>query len=332
MLTLNALYKHCIFESRERSETHELVARELSDHLLRWHDGAIDTRLYKFDTQRLSLYSLQYGGGVSIFPETYDRFSLVHFSYRGGIEVTADGVRQEVRPGNAIISSPSRSINLRWNKGCEQLILRLPHEVLHDAAGQLGQPHLGGALKGNPGLAISGAASLLWQHQLELFMGLEVYSRQNAAYGPWLEHVERGMVMFLLLQSPGAVPPPVESEDGERQPMIVSPARRRLDRLHEYAARHLDRPMGLSDLARAAFLSERQLNTFCHEQLGVSPLTWLRNLRLDAVRHRLRAEPDSDVAATAMLHGFSHLGRFARYYQQRFGELPSQTLKSARNG
>ncbi|MFD2440179.1 hypothetical protein ACFSS8_09005 [Paracoccus kondratievae] len=33
-----------------------------------------------------------------------------------------------------------------------------------------------------------------------------------------------------------------------------------------------------------------------------------------------------------MTHGFFHLGRFSAYYRERFGELPSQTRKSARNG
>ena len=32
------------------------------------------------------------------------------------------------------------------------------------------------------------------------------------------------------------------------------------------------------------------------------------------------------VAAIASAHGFGHLGRFARAYQARFGELPSETL------
>lgn len=334
MLTLNALYEHCIFETRERSDTHALVAHELSDHLLRWHGGDVDTRLYKFDAPRLSLYSLQYGGAVSIFPETYDRFSLVHFSYRGGIEVEADGVQREVSPGNTIVSSPGRNINLNWSAGCEQLILRLPHDLLQEAAHQLGQPLLCKQLKDNPGLALSGPASLQWQQQLQLFMGLDTYTRRSAAYRPWLEHVERSMVMFLLLQCPQASQRHASAAEGRWRSVSESNTQRRLDRLHEYASSHLSSPVALSDLARAASLSERQLNTLCQERLGAAPLTWLRNLRLDAVRHRLRNMPESesDVAAAAMLYGFSHLGRFALYYRQRFGELPSQTLKSAKSG
>ena len=331
MLALNALYKHCIFESKERSETHELVAHELSDHHLRWHDGAIDTRLYKFDAERLSLYSLQYGGGVSIFPQTYDRFSLVHFSYRGGIEVEADGVRRTVRPGGAVISSPSRNIKLHWSEGCEQLILRLPHELLLEVAHGLGQPLLYRELLENPGLSLSTPACIQWQQQLQLFMGLDAYARGNPAYRPWLAHVERGMAMFLLLQSPSASRMQSQVQD-DGPSTIETHARRRLDRLHDYASAHLSRPVVLADLARAASLSARQLNKLCHERLGASPLTWLRNLRLDAVRQSLCADPKSDIAATAMLHGFSHLGRFAHFYRERFGELPSQTLKSARSG
>lgn len=328
---LNALYKNCIFRSQERMETHAVIAHEFSDHHLRWQGGGVDTRMYKFHARRLALYSLRYGDAVTICPDVYDDFSLIHFSLSGGIEIEADGDKQAIRQGRAIISSPRRNIKLHWTNACEQLILRVPHGLFREAAGRLGieSARAGSAL--NPGLLLPFAASRQWRHQLDTFMALENYSRQSEAYLPWLEHLEAGMAMFLMLQA----------TDGRREPAKQEAASacgsqglaaRRLDRLYEFAMNSLTRPVTLADLARAAALSERQLNTFCHERLGMPPVAWLRGMRLDAVREVLQADPRADIAATAMLHGFDHLGRFAGYYRRRFGELPSETAKSARTG
>lgn len=326
---LNALYKNCIFSSQERLETHALVSGEFSDHHLRWQGGKVDTRMYKFHAQKISLYSLKYGDEVDIYPEVYKGFSLVHFSLSGGIEIEADGCRRAIPQGRAIISSPRRNINLHWTNACEQLILRIPHAQLDDAAKRLGRGHSAIVRDLDPGLVLSDAASRYWKLQLTTFMAVENYSRQSGAYRPWLEHLEQGLAMFLALQSTGA---PYASTQDASVPRSGGLAARRLDRLHEYAMNNLTRPTTLADLAGAAALSERQLNTFCHERLGMSPMAWLRGLRLDAVRATLQADPHADIAATAMLHGFDHLGRFAGYYRQRFSELPSETVKTARTG
>ncbi len=327
MPELAALYEHCIFESRERSATHSLVTRELSHHRLRWHRGAADTRMCKFDTPGLSLYSLRYGAEVEIHPVPYDGFSLVHFSLSGGIEIEADGQCQPVRQGRAIVSSPRRRIDLHWSGASEQLILRLPHRVLEGAAGRLGQPHLYNAIRRTPGLLLTEAASGQWLAQLQAFTALEKHARESEAHRPWLEHMEYGLAMFLLLQ---AGPTVAATDDGDRPK--ARQARRRLDRLHGFALSHLSLPVTLADLASAAALSERQLNVLCHEHLGMSPMAWLRGLRLDAVRAALLADPHCDLAGIAMLHGFHHLGRFSAHYRARFGELPRETRRSARSG
>lgn len=329
---LNALYKNCIFSSQERQETHAVVAREFSDHHLRWRGGGVDTRMYKFHARRLALYSLRYGDAVTISPDIYDDFSLIHFSLNGGIEIEADGSRQAIQQGRAIISSPRRNIKLHWTQACEQLILRVPHGLLRQAAGRLTAPCAAGSgLALSPGLLLPATASRQWRHQLDTFMALDNYARQSAAYLPWLEHLEAGMAMFLMLQSaPGQAQAAGScSVDAAGPRDRVS---RRLDRLHEFAAGNLTRPVTLAELAGAAALSERQLNTFCQQHLGVSPVAWLRGLRLDAVRDVLLGDPQADIAATAMLHGFDHLGRFAGYYRRRFGELPSVSARTARNG
>lgn len=327
MSGLEALYQRRIFHSCERMDSHALVSTELADHHLNWNAGRVDTQLYKFDTPRLSLYSLRYGAEVSIYPDLYDRFSLVHFSLSRDIEIEADQVRQTVRQGRAIVSTPKRNIKLRWSQNSEQLILRLPHSLLEDTANAMREPGLNRALRQNPGLLLSAAANRHWLAQLHAFVALEDGSYRNKALQPWLAHMEQGMAMFLLLQEKSA-----QRHPSEERSTRFTHDRRRLDRLYGYAMDNLCHPVTLSDLAGVVALSERQLNTFCHAHLGQAPMSWLRSLRLDAVRAALQSDPETELADLAMLHGFFHLGRFAAAYRDRFGELPSQTRRTARNG
>jgi AraC-like DNA-binding protein len=55
--------------------------------------------------------------------------------------------------------------------------------------------------------------------------------------------------------------------------------------------------------------------------------------RLDLARARLLAATDTATVTTVALEcGFVNVGAFADRYRRAFGELPSQTLKSATQG
>lgn len=84
----------------------------------------------------------------------------------------------------------------------------------------------------------------------------------------------------------------------------------------------------VSDIARAVGLSVRQLQQSVHDELGMTPMKLLRDVRLMDAHHRLRAASpqSSTVAAIAHDSGFAHLGRFSVMYRERFGESPSVTL------
>ena len=57
--------------------------------------------------------------------------------------------------------------------------------------------------------------------------------------------------------------------------------------------------------------------------------TYLRNIRLARAHQDLQeADPSSTtVAAIAYRWGFSHVPRFATAYRERYGELPSATIR-----
>ena len=90
-----------------------------------------------------------------------------------------------------------------------------------------------------------------------------------------------------------------------------------------------DRAYSLSDLSTLSGLSARSLQYAFQERYGVSPMRYLRRVRLDRAREDLR-RGNGSVAEIASYWGFSNLGRFARAYQQQFGEFPSVTRRPDR--
>jgi AraC-like DNA-binding protein len=84
----------------------------------------------------------------------------------------------------------------------------------------------------------------------------------------------------------------------------------------------------VGEIAIAAAMPERTLGRQFRHFTGQSPVAFHRNLRLDAARRALH--DDTDITAAAGAHGFSHFSHFAAQYRRRFGELPSETLRSTR--
>jgi transcriptional regulator GlxA family with amidase domain len=88
-------------------------------------------------------------------------------------------------------------------------------------------------------------------------------------------------------------------------------------------------PPTVEDIAEATGLSVRTLQEGFRRFLDTTPMSHLREVRLRHVREELAAaDPTSTtVTETATRWGFLHSGRFSAQYHQRFGELPSVTLR-----
>ena len=103
----------------------------------------------------------------------------------------------------------------------------------------------------------------------------------------------------------------------------------RLRRAIDFIRANAHRPITPTDIADAAGLTVRGVQSAFQTRLQSSPLRYLREVRLDQARIDLSAG-DRDTCTVAMIArrwGFDHLGRFAGYYADRFGEHPSSTLR-----
>jgi AraC-like DNA-binding protein len=89
-----------------------------------------------------------------------------------------------------------------------------------------------------------------------------------------------------------------------------------------------DGALTVAQIAEAARLSVRALQIGFQREFGTSPMGYLREVRLDAARHELLHGDDVLVADVARRWAFANVGRFAALYRARFGENPSDTLRS----
>lgn len=91
-------------------------------------------------------------------------------------------------------------------------------------------------------------------------------------------------------------------------------------------------PLTITELCKIANVSRRTLQ-YCFEQgMGLSPIQYIRDCRLNEIRRiLLKEEQEISITSLAMNFGFFHLATFNLQYKQLFAETPTQTLLRAVN-
>jgi AraC-like DNA-binding protein len=279
-------------------------------------------------TVRLETATVMYHA-VNLRVRTHTRVHAGQFAYVtfGPLATgTVNGV--PVRPGVMLAAKAEAEARFVVDAGWESMTFLLPpqdikaHLTARRRGSEFRQPHGVEALHVNPERA---SALFNWgkrlvdaaAHQPALFNDRE---RERAA-----AQVE--LVEALLLTLGGARDFEPTRSDRTRQ------ARSLLVRNAEaYALSRVGEPLYVTDLCKAAEVSERTLEYAFKEVMDLTPVAYLLRLRLHRVRRALlAAKPGSTtVSAEALNWGFWHFGEFSRAYKECFGELPSESLRSGR--
>ena len=92
-------------------------------------------------------------------------------------------------------------------------------------------------------------------------------------------------------------------------------------------------PLSIDELCLSLKVSRRTLNHAFIRVLGITPVTYMRNVRLQRIRQELLNAPKdfSSIANVASKWGFWHMSLFSRYYRELFGECPIDTLQRAKS-
>jgi len=96
----------------------------------------------------------------------------------------------------------------------------------------------------------------------------------------------------------------------------------------DYIQNHLEDAIRIDQLCRNANVSERTLDYAFKEKYHVSPVEYIKAIKLNEVKKELLQSNEQLISSVAAKYGFWHMGQFAADFRKRFGELPSEVQKS----
>ena len=102
------------------------------------------------------------------------------------------------------------------------------------------------------------------------------------------------------------------------------PIRPEIQRALRFVADHLDQPITVAEIARAAHLSEFHLHRVFHALVGESVGRFITRRRLESAALRLAYEPSASITEIALASGYSSSSNFSKAFSAFFGCSPTQ--------
>jgi AraC-like DNA-binding protein len=271
----------------------------------------------------LGLLSSVYGPALEISCSPPIDKVTVNFVFGGQLLIRDGGHTAVADEHHAAAFCFHQDLTVRWSPGLRQLMLtigkqrieRYLENLLHEPLRRPLRLHGRIDLAASGGQGIRAAVSTLHR-------ALERCGK--AGPPPVLAaEIEHGIMTALLLGQPHNYTDAIFSAQ-------TLPAPRAVRRVVELVDAAPEKAFTVADLAVHAGVSERSLHAAFRRQLGTSPMSYVRRRRLEQAHDELRRlDPTAGARVTdvALRNGFTHTGRFAAAYRQRFGESPSTTLR-----
>lgn len=312
-----------LVKTHDLEEAHEHITQVYIPHGLESRDGRpLDFKLRYLASDRLTIGHLCYGADAELLVPPMVSCYHVNLTLHGATMVRQGGASASTAARKSgVVFTPMDPFTVRWSPDAVQYAIKVPRGSLEgQLSAMIGRPvpdpitfDLGFDLTSPSGQSLVAAVQHL-RSELSRDGGIAKVPLVRAQ----LESYVLSQVLLVI---------PSNYHD-----LIVSPAdvvRRRHVRLAmDFIEEHADEAITGPEIAKAACVSIRALQAGFHDELGMTPMAYLRNLRLDkAHADLLYGSSEMSVSAVATHWGFWHLGRFAEQYRRKFGVLPSETLK-----
>jgi len=320
------LRHHRVIHARTAAEAQEAVTRLYQPHHVQplTASSPLELTLNAAQLDTLTAGYLRYSADVRILvPETTDFY--VDIPLTGRVEVRCgSGEPVLAAPRRAAVLMPGRPADLRWHAGCAQLCLMLDRAALENELAQfLGRPV--NAVEFDPVMDLTTPQAQSWLAVVDL-LEHELDRTDGLIQHPLLAARLRNLVVTGLLFAQHHNYS--DQMQAPHQPAAPRAVRTVVAQIQDEPAQ----PWTSTRLAQAAGVSARSLQEGFQRWYGMSPMAYLRAVRLERAHDELSAtSPEqTTVSGVAARWGFAHASRFAAEYKRRYRCSPSETLRTPR--
>lgn len=321
----HTLRGHPVVATASVEEAREAVTDVYLPHALRAADEPLRMQLNAARQKRFTLGFLTYGAPAELrMPATGTTYHVNLTTAGRTVAERQDGARATTAArSSGIVLMPDQLNTVRWSGEAEQLILKIPRTRLESHLADLVGRPVDGPVDFDFGFRTDSPRGRSLLASVE-FLARELDRDGGIADMPLAREQLETFVMTQVLLT-------VRNSYSDLLAEYVTPERpSRLRPVLTHMETHADEPLTPNDLARVGCMSVRALHATFRQELGLSPMAHLRRIRLDHVHADLLRTPSSArISDVAMRWGFFHPSRFARQYHERFGELPSDTVRRA---
>lgn len=270
-----------------------------------------------------SINYVAYGGSVGIDPGCLERFFLVQVPLAGSAYIRAGTTELEAVPGRtASLLSPTIPTRMMW-RDCAQAILLFDRRMVEQRAAAL-SGRVSGTVEFDPMIDLDAPAGRALRTSLsELMMLAERLGPSGRLSAVAMADWRELLLDCLLNGQRHGLSDAIQRFSGqaERLPRALRTAR-------DHLADNAGEPLDLAQLACASGIGIRALQLGFRRHFGLSISQMLLDMRLAELHARLaQGSPDASITDIAFDLGFTHLGRMAGAYREKFGETPSATLR-----
>ena len=317
------LKEHNLFRTTHLDEARSEVARVFCPHSLTTtnREEKLKTVHNRITLGDVTLNYLDYGAEVRITPGELNSFYLVQIPLNGSAEISCGKEMILSDVSMASIPNPLEKLDMVWHSGNPQLMVYINRATLEKRLEDLIGREIHVPVRFELGMDLTTQNAKSWRNLIDTLVS-DVDNGGLTMHAGIRDQFQDLIITGLLLSQ--------KHNYSESIGTSIEPITSRSVRLAMAACEaNPQDPLTVTDMAHFAGVSIRSLQDGFKKYVGMSPTDYLRNVRLNRVREELLAERgfDSSIADIAFTWGFTHLGRFAKLYHERFGELPSETIR-----
>ena len=316
--------------SAQLDEMEDVTSSLISPNRLRplTKDGAFDGVLQVHGFLDFFTFATSYGRpiGVTVQFEPVDERMGFILAPRGQFRVTIEGREYEASGRHGIVLTPGPPRTQNYLDDCETTVLVMNVRKAVEYCAKLLGHDLDRPLRFDTGFDLDNAHGQSWLRLFqyataELASPHSMFRTMPAAR----QHLEQTVLTGFLLSHTHTYSDALLRPQSSAAPFYVR-------RAEAYIEAHFSEPLSLADIAAHAGVSARSLQNGFQSFRNMTPMGFLRSLRLKRAHEILLLSDPRTVTVTeiALQCGFAHMGEFATAYKRSFGETPRQTLVRTR--